>query len=80
MIRRRKADRVLQAFSVTTEDGTTFRCSLSTIGREADPRWILIDKNGDQYVGPPAGQDKSQAAVGELVNQWWQERRKGVNA
>jgi hypothetical protein len=74
MIRRRKSDRSVQPFSVTTSDGTTFRCSLSALGREAEPRWVLIDSNGVQYVGPEAGHDKSPDTVRDLVNAWWKAR------
>lgn len=75
MIRRRKSDRSLQPFSVTMADGTTFRCSLSALGREAEPRWVLIDSNGLQYVGPEAAHDKSPDAVRDLVNAWWEARK-----
>lgn len=72
MTLRRKADRVLKPFSVTADDGTVFRCSLSTLGRENEPRWVLIDTNGQQYIGPLAEQDKSPPAVSRLVNDWWE--------
>jgi hypothetical protein len=75
MTLRRKADRVLKPFSVTTDDGTVFRCALSSLGRESEPRWVLIDANGQQYIGPLAEQDKSPAAVRQLVNDWWEQKK-----
>ena len=76
MTLRRKADRKLRPFSVVTDDGTVFRCSLSALGRETEPRWVLLDSGGQQYIGPLAEQDKSPDAVRQLVNEWW-EMKKG---
>lgn len=74
---KRRTDRSVEPFVVVTDDGTSFRCSVSSIGREAEPRWVLIDADGEQFVGPPVLPDKSPAAVTQLVNEWWQ-RTKGA--
>lgn len=44
---------------------------MSTIGRDAEPRWILIDADGVQYVGPIVQPDHSPEAVQRLVAEWW---------
>ena len=71
MARRRKSDRSVPPLVVTTDDGKRWRCSLSTIGREAEPRWVLIDTDGVQYVGPVVLTDKSPETVQRLVSEWW---------
>jgi hypothetical protein len=71
MARRRKSDRSVPPLVVTTDDGKRWRCSLSTIGREAEPRWVLIDTDGVQYVGPVVLTDKSPETVRRLVSEWW---------
>jgi len=78
MTLRRKADRKLKPFSVATDDGTVFRCSLATLGREAEPRWVLLDAGGQQYIGPLAERDKSPEAVRHLVNEWWELKKGGT--
>jgi hypothetical protein len=71
MTRRRKSDRSVPPIVVTTDDGKRWRCSLATIGREAEPRWMLIDTDGVQYVGPVVITDKSPETVQRLVEEWW---------
>ena len=71
MNRRRRSDRFVEPFVVTTEDGTRFRCSVAAIGRETEPRWVLLRNDGVQYVGPPVEPDKSHDAVARLICDWW---------
>ena len=76
MNRRRRMDKFVPPLVVTTEDGMKFRCSVSALGRETEPRWMLLDADGVQYVGPVVEPDKSPEAVARLVSEWW----KGVKA
>ena len=72
-MRRRRLDKFVEPFVVTTSDGTKFRCSLAALGRETEPRWVLFDSDGIQYVGPRVEADKSPEAVARLVSAWWEE-------
>ena len=69
--RRRKADRKLAPVVITTDDGVVLRCSISAIGREVEPRWVVMDAAGRQFMGPPVETDKSPEAVARVVNEWW---------
>jgi hypothetical protein len=71
---RRKSDKSLKPIVVTLDDGSVVRCSLTSIGREQQPRWILMDNAGVQYIGPEATTDKSPEAVQRLVSDWWANR------
>jgi hypothetical protein len=66
-------DKFVQPLVVTTSDGTKFRCSVSALGRETEPRWVLLDNDGVQYIGPVVEADKSPEAVERLVSAWWDE-------
>ena len=68
---RRRSDKLVEPFVVTTEDGMRFRCSVAALGRESDPRWVLLDSDGAQYVGPSVEPDKSHEAVEKLIRDWW---------
>jgi hypothetical protein len=63
MIRRRKGELAVKPIVVTLEDGSVVRCSIASIGREAMPRWMLIDRDGVQYVGPEAAPDKAFGGI-----------------
>ena len=71
---RRKSDKSLKPIVVTLGDGSVVRCSLTSIGREQQPRWILMDNAGVQYIGPEATTDKSPEGVQRLVSEWWTAR------
>ena len=71
MQRRRRSDKFVEPFVVTTEDGTRFRCAVSALGRETEPRWVLLGSDGVQYLGPPVEADKSLEAVERLIRDWW---------
>ena len=73
---RRKSDKALKPIVVKLDDGTVVRCSITSIGREAQPRWSLMDADGVQYVGPEATTDKSPEAVQRLVSEWWKTKGK----
>lgn len=75
MDRRRRSDKFVEPFVVTMADGTRFRCSLSALGREAEPRWILLDPSGTQYVGPVVEPDKSHDAVERQISAWWEDAK-----
>lgn len=60
---------------VTTDDGTMFRCSLSALAREGEPRWVLLDSHGAQFIGPPVTKDRSPTAVRKQINDWWTARK-----
>ena len=63
---------------VTTDDGTMFRCSLSALAREGEPRWVLLDSRGAQFIGPPVTKDRSPAAVRKQINEWWAARKESA--
>jgi hypothetical protein len=63
---------------VTTDDGTMFRCSLSTLAREGEPRWVLLDSHGAQFIGPPVTKDRSPAEVRRQINEWWAARKESA--
>ena len=71
MDRRRRLDKFIEPFVVTAADGTKFRCSVAALGRETEPRWVLLDSHGMQYIGPVVEPDKSPEAVERLVSAWW---------
>ena len=71
MQRRRRSDKFVEALVVTTEDGGRFRCSVSALGRETEPRWVLLGSDGVQYLGPPVEANKSPEAVERLIRDWW---------
>lgn len=71
-MKRRLADDTL---IVTTDDGTMFRCSLSALAREGEPRWVLLDSRGSQFIGPPVTEDRSPAAVRKQISEWWAARK-----
>jgi len=72
MDRRRRLDKFVEPFVITASDGTRFRCSITAIGRETDPRWVLMDSTGAQFIGPHVEPDKSHEAVERLVSAWWE--------
>jgi hypothetical protein len=72
MKRRRKTDKFTETVIVTADDGTRFRCSVAALGRETEPRWVLLDGDGAQYMGPPVGPDKSHEAIEHDIRAWWE--------
>jgi hypothetical protein len=74
MNHRRKGDPSVAPIAVTLEDGAVLRCSVASIGREQQPRWVLMDQDGVQYMGPEVATDKSPEAVQRLIADWWKER------
>jgi hypothetical protein len=48
-----------------------FHCSVESLGANHEPRWMLRDSNGIQYLGPPVSLDHTPDAVRGLVNEWW---------
>lgn len=71
---RRNSDKAQKPIVVTLNDGSIVRASLTSIGREQHPRWILMDEGGVQYIGPEATTDKSPEGVQRLVSEWWSSR------
>ena len=71
MNRRRRSDKFVEPMVVTTEDGGRFRCSVSALGRETEPRWVLLGSDGVQDLGPPVEANKSPEAVERLIRDWW---------
>jgi hypothetical protein len=75
MRRRRRSDEFAETVIVHTEDGKTFRCSIATTGRETEPRWVLMDEDARQYVGPAIELDHTPEAVRRQVAEWWAARK-----
>ena len=74
MKRRRRTDAGATTIAVTTSDGHRFRCAVSAIGRESEPRWMLLDPDGKQWVGPVVTSDRTPEGVQRQVDEWWQQR------
>jgi hypothetical protein len=73
--------------SIMTDDGMTFRCSVAWVGRDEDRRWIFVDRDNVDYIGPPCPACWPMPAPGELraiLNDFWMAKRAlgqaGMNA
>jgi hypothetical protein len=75
--RRRTSDTVKEIIIVQTSDGARLRCSVATVGRGTEPRWMILDSKGQQFVGPRVGLDRSEEGVQRLINDWWLAEAKG---
>jgi hypothetical protein len=73
--RRRSTDPIRDVVVVETSDGTRLRCSLTAVGRGAEPRWMLLDAKGRQFVGPIATPDRTPEGVRRLVEEWWTQHK-----
>lgn len=78
MKRRRSTDQGATTIAVTTSDGHRFRAAVSAIGREAEPRWVLLDADGKQFMGPVVTSDRTPEGVQRQVDEWWQSQRGAV--
>jgi len=78
--RRRSSDPVKETIIVETPDGARLRCSVATIGRGTEPRWMILDAKGEQFVGPRVGLDRTEGGVQRLINDWWVNRGRGSPA
>lgn len=74
MRRRRREDEEVDSVVVITRDGTRLRCTISAIGREEEPRWMVMDSTAHQYVGPVVESDRSPEAIQRLISSWWAEQ------
>ncbi len=74
MRRRRRADEDIDSVIVITEDGTRLRCTIAAIGRAEEPRWVVLDSDASQYIGPVVESDRSADAVQRLISAWWKAR------
>ena len=72
--RRRGTDAIRDSIVIETRDGTRLRCAVSSIGRDTEPRWMIIDAQGDQFVGPPVTPDRTPEGVSRLIDEWWAAR------
>jgi hypothetical protein len=72
--RRRGTDPIPDTVVVETPDGVRLRCSISVVGRETEPRWMILDENGEQFVGPVVTAARSADDVGRLIQEWWAAR------
>ncbi len=75
MRRRRKTDESTETLIVSLDDGKKFRASIAATGRETEPRWVLMDEQAEQYVGPPVLADHSPEAVQHQIAEWWEGRQ-----
>jgi len=78
--RRRSSDPIRETVVVETSDGTRLRCSVAAIGRGTEPRWMILDAKGEQFVGPIVTIDRTQDAVSRLINDWWMGRGRASSA
>jgi hypothetical protein len=61
-----------------TDDGMTFRCSVAWVGRDEDRRWVFVDRENVDYVGPPCPACRPMPTPDELreiVNKFWTMKR-----
>jgi hypothetical protein len=73
--KRRSSDPNPDTVVVITGDGTRLRCSLATIARESEPRWMIVDDRGLQYVGPLlSASSRDRGEFQRLIEQWWATR------
>jgi hypothetical protein len=73
--RRRSTDPVRDMVVIETSDGTKLRCSLTAVGRGAEPRWMLLDAKGQQFVGPVATTDRSPEGIRRQIDEWWTQHK-----
>jgi hypothetical protein len=73
--RRRSTDPIRDMVVIETADGTKLRASLTAVGRGAEPRWMLLDAKGEQFVGPVANSDRSPEGIRRLIDDWWTEHK-----
>ena len=78
--RRRSSDPIRETVVVETSDGSRLRCSVAAIGRGTEPRWMILDAKGEQFVGPIVTIDRTQDAVSRLINDWWMGRGRASSA
>jgi hypothetical protein len=79
MRRRRRADEDIDSVVVITEDGTRLRCTISAIGRAEAPRWVILDSDANQYIGPAVEPDRSPDTVQHLISEWWKSRHSAAS-
>lgn len=72
--RRRGTDPIRDNIVIETHDGMRLRCSIAAVGRETEPRWMIMDADGEQFVGPVVTSDRSEEAVSRLIEEWWTAR------
>jgi len=73
--RRRNTDPIRDMVVIETSDGTRLRASLTAVGRGSEPRWMLLDAKGQQFVGPIATSDRTPEGIRRLVDEWWAEHK-----
>lgn len=56
------------------------RCSVAAVGRETEPRWVVLDSKANQYVGPPVHADRSPETVKREIMAWWATKPRPVGA
>jgi len=69
--RRRGSDPIHDLIVIEAPDGTRLRCSIAAVGRETEPRWMVMDEDGAQFVGPVVTSERSADAVTQLIRDWW---------
>jgi hypothetical protein len=70
---RRANDPIRDSIVIETHDGVRLRCAVSSVGRDTEPRWMIIDAQGEQFVGPPVTTDRTPDSVSRLIDEWWTE-------
>jgi hypothetical protein len=69
--------RFATAVVVTTTDGTVLRCMPHPTGGILAPaqwRWRLIDRWGNEYVGPAVNDDPALSPLPGRIAAWWDAR------
>lgn len=72
--RRRGSDPIRDTVVVETSDGARLRCAISIVGRDDEPRWMILDAKGEQYVGPVVTTDRTPEGIRRLIEEWWETR------
>lgn len=73
MRRQRSSDIVRDTLTIVTDDGARLRCSVSSVGRSEQPRWMIMDQDGNQYIGPVVSGERSGNTDEQQLIAWWKD-------
>ena len=82
-----KPDPSITPATLVTDDGMVFHCWVAWVGRCADRRWMFVDQDGVDYIGPQYPTDApapTSDGLREILNEYWTTKRTlgqaGMNA
>ena len=71
--RRSAADATPDRLFFVTDTGKRLCCSVTSIGPEHEPHWMIADSDGALYVGPEASAVHSDSPL-DFITSWWKSR------